>query len=228
MTEFTSTNPDHLVAQILTAVQALPDQQTAMVRALRRDYSRQLAQAEPAYLLAVADRLLDRADFVYRFIAYELVAYHRPTLHSLGPAEVERLGRALDSWYSVDTFAPYVAGPAWRNGQLPDTLIHSWARSSARWWRRAALVCTVALNSKARGGTGDTPRTLAVCELLVADRDDMVVKAMSWALRELVKHDREAVEAFVTQHEGELAARVVREVRTKLTTGLKNPRWRQG
>jgi 3-methyladenine DNA glycosylase AlkD len=218
------TNAADLVNHIVAAVQALPDQQTATVRALRRDFSRQLAQAEPAYLLTVADRLLDRPEFVYRFVAYELVAYHRPTLRSLEPAEVERLGRGLDSWVSVDTFAPYVAGPAWRNGQLPDALIHSWARSPDRWWRRAALVCTVALNSKARGGTGDAPRTLAVCELLIADRDDMVVKAMSWALRELIPHDREALEAFVARHEKELAARVVREVRTKLTTGLKNPR----
>jgi 3-methyladenine DNA glycosylase AlkD len=224
MTQTINSSPDDVVNRILAAVGALPDQQTATVRALRRDYSRQLAQVEPACLLAVADRLLDRPEFVYRFIAYELVAYHRPTLRGLGPAEVERLGRGLDSWYSVDTFAPYVAGPAWRNGQLPDALIQGWARSLDRWRRRAALVSTVALNSKARGGTGDAPRTLAVCEVLVNDRDDMVVKAMSWALRELIPHDREAVEAFITGHKDELAARVVREVRTKLTTGLKNPR----
>lgn len=107
-------------------------------------------------------------------------------------------------------------------------MIHGWARSPDSWWRRAALVCTVALNSKARRGTGDTPRTLAVCKLLLTDRDDMVVKAMSWALRELIPHYREALEAFVARHENELAARVVREVRTKLATGLKNPRRRRG
>ncbi len=68
------------------------------------------------------------------------------------------------------------------------------------------------------------PRTLAVCRLLVADHDDMVAKAMSWALRELAPHDPEAVEAFLREHEDVLAARVKREVRNKLRTGLKNPR----
>jgi len=107
---------------------------------------------------------------------------------------------------------------------VPDQLIHRWAGSPDRWWRRTALVCTVALNNKARGGNGDTERTLAVCRLLLSDRDDMVVKAMSWALRELAKRDPEAVRWFLAEHANDLAARVVREVRNKLATGLKNPK----
>ena len=80
------------------------------------------------------------------------------------------------------------------------------------------------LNNKARGGSGDPVRTLAVCKLLLNDRDDMVVKAMSWALRELVKHDTNAVQEFLELHLDTLTARVVREVSNKLNTGLKNPR----
>lgn len=59
-----------------------------------------------------------------------------------------------------------------------------------RWvWRRAVSVSTVPLNMKSRGGIGDPQRTLAVCDLLIADRDDMVVKALSWALRELAERE---------------------------------------
>ena len=53
-----------------------------------------------------------------------------------------------------------------------------WARSPDRWLRRSALVATV-------GAKAEAARTLAVCAGLAADRDDMVVKALSWALREL-------------------------------------------
>ncbi len=95
-------------------------------------------------------------------------------------------------------------------------------RSHDRWWRRVALVSTVALNMRTYGGTGDAKRTLAVCQMLVADHDDMVVKALSWALRELVVHDAEVVARFVDTHANELAARVKREVRNKLETGLKS------
>jgi 3-methyladenine DNA glycosylase AlkD len=89
------------------------------------------------------------------------------------------------------------------------------------------LVSTVPLNRKSLGGTGDTRRTLRVCRLLVDDRDDMVVKALSWALRELVRHDPQPVRHFLSKHESDLAARVVREVDNKLSTGLKNPRRRE-
>lgn len=62
-----------------------------------------------------------------------------------------------------------------------------------------------------------------VCEMLVNDRDDMVVKALSWALRELSKRDPGSVRKFLREQEEVLAPRVVREVNSKLKTGLKNP-----
>ena len=117
-------------------------------------------------------------------------------------------------------------GQAWRAGLVTDSKILAWARSRDRWRRRLALVATVPLNSRARGGTGDARKTLRVCRLLLGDTDDMVVKAMSWSLRELAKQDRKAVEAFLRKEEGRLASRVKREVRNKLTTGVKSPRRR--
>jgi 3-methyladenine DNA glycosylase AlkD len=161
-------------------------------------------------------------------MAYELITTHREAFRSIGEAEVERLGQGINSWGSVDGFARVLAGPAWLRGQLSDGLIERWAHSEDRWWRRAALVSTVAWNVRSQGGPGDVERTLAVCRLLVDDRDDMVYKALSWALRELVVHDPEAVRGFLGEYEDVLAARVLREVRNKLTTGLKNPRRKKG
>jgi 3-methyladenine DNA glycosylase AlkD len=71
---------------------------------------------------------------------------------------------------------------------------------------------------------GDVDRTREVCRLLVGDHDDLVVKAMSGALRELVVHDAGAVRSFLREGEEVLGARVYGEVRNKLTTCLKNPR----
>ena len=61
-----------------------------------------------------------------------------------------------------------------------------------------------------------------ICEVLHADRDEMVVKALSWALRSLVAHDATAVRSFLAEHESTLAARVKREVGKKLATGRKS------
>jgi 3-methyladenine DNA glycosylase AlkD len=59
---------------------------------------------------------------------------------------------------------------------------------------------------------------------LVADKNDMVIKSLSWALRELIPHDRESVQKFICENEKVLATRVRREVKNKITAGVKNPR----
>ena len=70
----------------------------------------------------------------------------------------------------------------------------------------------------------DAARTLAISRRLATDREDMVVKALSWALRELAKREPAAVRAYLAADAGRLPALVRREVRSKLETGVKNPR----
>jgi 3-methyladenine DNA glycosylase AlkD len=190
-------------------------------RRLRRAWSRQLSSRPAPEVIRLASELVED-DPWGRLTAYELVAHHPGGLAALTPTSVRRLARGLADWVGVDTFACYVAGPAWREGRLPSRQVHAWLRSKDRWMRRTAVVCTVALNIRARGGRGDVARTLGVCRQVVTDRDDMVVKALSWALRSLVEWDHAAVAAFLVEHEGTLAGRVKREVSTKLRTGRKN------
>jgi 3-methyladenine DNA glycosylase AlkD len=212
---------------IQARIHALPELKTQDVRATRRDFSKRLANADPAFVMKLAVNLLKLSAFEFRFIAYELVQHHRATVSSLDAATLERLGDGMNSWPAVDCFACYLAGPAWREGQIGDSVVRRWSRSRNRWWRRAALVATVPLNNKTRGGAGDSQRTLDICRLLLDDRDPMVVKAMSWALRELAKRDALPVSEFLRKERARLAPQVLREVKNKLTTGLKNPRKEQ-
>jgi 3-methyladenine DNA glycosylase AlkD len=211
--------PAAIAGEIDRRIRALPDQSTEPVRAVRREYSRRLRGLSATEMLAVAMALVGRQ----RWVAYELLYAHPSRLAGIALDDVERLGEGINGWDSVDAFARYVSGPAWQRGLIPDEAIHRWAVSPDRYWRRAALVSTVPLNLRAAGGTGDTARTLAVCALLVADHDDTIVKALSWSLRELALWDPDAVRAFIAANQDVLAARVKREVRNKLETGLKNP-----
>ena len=213
-----------LAHDLRNGVATLPVRDTPSARKLRRDLSGQIRTAQPKLVLAAAEEISRDRDDLSRFVAYELIANHAQARQLLSAARLRRLGSSLDSWGSVDCFACYLAGPAWRENQISTSEVHRWARSSNRWWRRAALVSTVPLNNRTRGGTGDSLRTLGVCRLLLQDQDDMVVKALSWALRELAKRDPASVEAFLVRHQKTLAPRVRREVANKLRTGLKNPR----
>jgi 3-methyladenine DNA glycosylase AlkD len=170
----------------------------------------------------IALRLAARPDFSCRFLGYELVSHHKTAFAQLGAEQILKLGEGLDSWNAVDCFGLYLSGPAWRDGQISGRLIRAWGRSKDRWWRRAALVSTIALSR--RGEPADVRRTVEMSTLLVADRDDMVVKALSWALRELAKKYPEDAKKFLEQHRDRVAARVRREVENKIATGLKNPR----
>jgi 3-methyladenine DNA glycosylase AlkD len=212
-------DPEALADEIDRRIRALPAVSTEPVRRVRREYSRRLRPAPASQVLAVALALVDRQ----RWVAYELLLHQPGGLACLGAEEVERLGRGMGSWGEVDAFGCLLAGPAWRLGRVPVALVQGWAASPDRWWRRAALVATVPLNLRSGGGTGDTERTLDICRRLAADRDDMVVKALSWALRALVPWDPAAVRQFLDDHDQVLAARVRREVTTKLETGRKRP-----
>ena len=196
------------------------------VRAVRRRHSRSWAARPADFVLAAARRIAEQRSL--RWAAYELIRFHRAAFASLDDRFLADLAVGLDSWDSVDAFARTLSGPAWAHGRMSDSLVDRWSASPDRWLRRAALVSTVSLNRPREGGRVDAPRTLAICERLVADRDDMVVKALSWALRELSRQDPESVRAFIARHEAGLAPRVKREVANKLRTGLKNPGRRPG
>ncbi len=188
---------------------------TAAVRAVRRKYSRALREASADVVLEIAGALHAKPGL--RWISYELIRYHKAAFARVDVRLLEELGRGMNSWWSVDQFARILSGAAWAAGQVPDRTIARWARSKNLWWRRAALVSTVELS--------DDQRVLAICRVLAADREDLVVKALSWALRALARHDSAAVRAFVETHRAALAARVKREVGAKLTqSGSAAPR----
>ena len=197
---------------------------TAELREVRREFTHRLKDAAPHVVLELANLLIDVPQTSYRFIAYELIHHHPAAISHLNAWQLEQLGRGIASWGAVDCFAVFLSGPVWRDRRIPNSLIHGWARSADRWWRRAALVSTVPLNSKSQGGAGDTYRTLQVCRLLERDRDPMVTKAMSWALRELAKRDPRAVRDYLAARKDALPAIVLREVTNKLKTGVKNPK----
>jgi 3-methyladenine DNA glycosylase AlkD len=191
------------------------------MRAVRVDLSRNLKRADPSQVIAAAMALKAAG---LGWFGWELIYGHKATLKAIDIAAVEALGKGMASWQETDGFGMILAGPAWLHGRIADADVKRWANSPDLWWRRAALVATTGLNNKSRGGRGDAERTLAIVAMLVDDREDMIVKAVSWALRMLTPWQPDAVAAFVAAHEGRLAARVKREVGNKLRTGFKNPK----
>jgi 3-methyladenine DNA glycosylase AlkD len=220
-TRMAAVEREKLARETLAEVAALRVRNTPAMREVRRKLSAKLKHAHPEDAKAVSLALVKAGR---RWLGCEVVCNHRGAMESLDIREVEAFGDGMASWDEVDGFGVLLSGAAWLNGRIGDPDVKRWARSDDFWWRRAALVSTVVLNAKSHGGKGDTKRTLMIAEILADDHEDMVLKAMSWALRALIPWDEVAVRDFLAKHEDKLAARVKREVRHKLRTGLKNPR----
>ncbi|OYU94717.1 MAG: hypothetical protein CFE21_13580 [Bacteroidetes bacterium B1(2017)] len=156
-------------------------------------------------------------------LAFEYIGLEKKVLATFNESHLPSFMKYMDNWVCTDTFGVHVLGVAWRNNQIKTSTIHKMASHSDFWIRRLALVATIPFNMRSRGGKGNTEQTLAVCELLVADKHDMIVKALSWALRELLEHDKDSVEKFLVKHEHVIHARVKRELKNKISTGKKNP-----
>ena len=199
---------------------------TSSLRRVRQKWTRELKDADPRLVLNVARELIAGGTHAHLMLGYELLLSHEKAFKLLDAKLVDEFANGLADWGTIDLFGVTIAGPAWRQRLISDATVAGWSRSPDRWRRRLALVATVPLNARSRGGTGDARRTLAMCRRLITDRDPMVVKAMSWALRELAKREARLVSDFVAR-EHALPALVRREVGNKLRTGLKSGRVRQ-
>lgn len=209
---------------LLSLQQADRPLRTPAMRSIAMAVARELreSRAEAESVFALCDALIESDELhdATRTVAFEIAYRHRGLRDTLDLEKLERLGRTLDGWASVDHFARKLSGPAWQRGQISNEHVLKWAQSKKFWWQRVGLVSTIALNER-HLGTGDAARTLAICELFIDERADLHVKALSWALRELGQRDPAPVQAFIEQHRNRLAPKIIREVQNKLTTGHK-------
>lgn len=203
-------------------IEALAKRDTPHMRVLRKRWSQALKSESGAHIVAIAEALEAVSPQEGKWVAYELIRHHKAALAEVSLVLVQRFADHTATWQAVDGLGTALTGPLWASGRLPDATVEAWSTSENRWLRRLSLVTSVGRNAT----RPDPTKTLALCLCLAGDRDDMVEKAVSWALRFLSQRDRPAVVAFMAEHGDRFGARVRREVTHKLTTGLKSPRIR--
>lgn len=101
--------------------------------------------------------------------------------------------RWINNWDLVDLSAPQIVGQ-----HLTDKdrgLLKKLAVSHNLWERRMAILASFWFIKQ-----NDYHDALAIAELLVQDRHDLIHKAVGWMLREIGKRDRAAEEQFLKKH----------------------------
>ena len=109
----------------------------------------------------------------------------------------------INNWDLVDTSAPYIVGEHVAHGSRE--ILHRLASSQSLWERRIAVVSTLALIRH-----GEVDETFRISRKLLADRHDLIHKAVGWMLREAGKVSREALLEFLQDHHSELPRTALR------------------
>ena len=156
-----------------------------------------------------------------RAIACYLLEYFKRRISILTQVHFDRWRRGLDNWELTDGLG-WVLG-LWQQAEPDVRLDYLWDLIADEdvWSRRLALVATVRIN---RGEAGFTipDLTLQLVDRVKEERHPMITKAVSWALRDMIKPHRDQVTAYLEQNRNILAKHAVREVHNKLRTGLKS------
>ena len=104
-----------------------------------------------------------------------------------------RRGR-INNWDLVDCSAEFIVGEYLYD--KPRDLLPRLARSGIVWERRIAVLSTFAFIKH-----GDATTTLEIAESLLADKHDLIQKAVGWMLREVGKRvDPELLLGFLRAH----------------------------
>ena len=99
----------------------------------------------------------------------------------------------INNWDLVDCSAEHIVG-----AHLFDRVrkpLYRLVRSKNLWKRRIGVISTFHFIKR-----GDFSDTLALAELLLCDREDLIHKAVGWMLREVGKRNLNAEKGFLAKH----------------------------
>jgi len=142
------------------------------------------------------DRLLASKVHEHRFAAIEILVaqYERAgeeARHEIVDFYLAHTSR-INNWDLVDGSAPYIIGEHLIT--RPRDLLNRLAVSGNLWERRISIVSTLALIKN-----GEIKDTFRIARKLLGDKQDLIHKAVGWALRECGRVSRPALVSFLAK-----------------------------
>jgi 3-methyladenine DNA glycosylase AlkD len=148
--------------------------------------------------MTLADELITDDYLEAKSVGIEIVArFHRSFSPSLLPRWKRWLaGNHSANWATTDSICGQLIGPLLlRHPELAERF-RAWSKDRNMWVRRASIVGLIAIIRK--GMALDIAYEIA--QMLHADSEDLIQKAVGWVLREAGKVDPKRLETYLLSH----------------------------
>ncbi len=109
----------------------------------------------------------------------------------------------INNWDLVDVTTPNIVGKYLKDKDR--SILYELAKSNNLWKQRVSIMATFAFIKE-----GDFKDTLAIAEILLHHKHDLIHKAVGWMLREVGNKDQAIEEKFLKQYYKELPRTMLR------------------
>ena len=186
---------------------------TPAVRNIAKESFAWVRTIPKAELFGLCEGLHDSGTWEQRTIAFEWAYRIRRQFTAQDFTRFESwLAQYVDGWSSCDDFCTHAFGDL--IFKFPEHIprVKTWIPSDNRWFRRgAAVVMIYGVRREQRFGD-----CFEIADLLLMDGDDLVQKGYGWMLKEISKHDPQAVFEFVMQRKDRMPRTALRYAIEKL------------
>jgi 3-methyladenine DNA glycosylase AlkD len=168
-----------------------------LFRGIRVPVLRKLSKSHKAISVGDAEQLLHSAYHEDRLLALFILMLKYAAADEAGKARIFTLyldnTGYINNWDLVDASAAHIVGAHLKD--RPRTILYELAGARSLWERRIAILATFHF---IRCGQYDD--TLKIAAMLIADKEDLLHKAVGWLLREVGKRDLQTEETFLIAH----------------------------
>jgi 3-methyladenine DNA glycosylase AlkD len=193
------------------------------LRQLIKEWAKQHEDISSTLLVDLITSLMEAPSSTEKITGALLLSYLPRQRGEMDPRILDKWLEHLEGWSEIDALCQGHFFPKEMKEKWPawEKLIIQFSKSKDIRKRRASLVLlvTTALQS---GDEIFSELSLKVVDRLKEEKDILISKAVSWLLRSMAKHQRKALEEYLSVHKDSLPKNVQREVMIKLTTGKKN------
>lgn len=195
---------------------------TPDLRRTAKRWVRDNAGADPVTVERMAAALWSAGSRDERLVGLEILRWFPGAVERLPERRLFGWSGEIDSWPTCDLLGTAIVG-RWILAGPPERrqFLYRLVEADGIWRPRLAIVSTVPL---IRSGKVPADYSLSLLDRVLGRREALIVKAVSWSLRDMAKHDRRQAQRYLRDRDDLLPALVRREVGNVLRTGRKSGR----